>query len=70
MIEINCLADMLQQSQQVWGDNPYHLLNTGKVTSGVLGPDKGLQGQKRHGHTEDSPKKGHKDDEETGASVL
>lgn len=36
----------------------------------MLGPDKGLQVQKRHGHTEEGPKKGHKDDEETGACVL
>jgi len=38
------------------------LLSTGKATYGVLDPVLGFPEQKRHGHTRDSPAKGHEED--------
>ena len=61
-------------SDKIWPEvkrgDPSPLLSTGDATAGVLGPVLGSPVQDRHGHTEDSPDKGHQEDEGTGASLL
>jgi len=46
------------------------LFSTGEAITAVLCPVLGSTVQERHGHTEDSPVRGHQDDEGTGAFLL
>ncbi|KAK4806630.1 hypothetical protein QYF61_022936 [Mycteria americana] len=55
--------------QQLGGRDLSPLFSTDEATAGVVGPVLGSSVQERHGHTGERPMKGHKDDEETGASL-
>lgn len=53
--------------EHVKGGGLSSLFGASEATPGVLCAVLGFPVQKRHGHTEDSPAKGHEDDKETGA---
>lgn len=55
--------------QQVDEGDPSPLLSIGEAVCGVLCPVIGSPVQQTHGHAGESPAKGHKDEQGTGASL-